>query len=169
MEGCFLAAVGKLLYSCTSLFLHKIIAASISIVVCALVELAMGSSVSTVLEASKSSLSNNQKFSSNHSGLSCAARKVLRTAIDSNTNLCKNATSSVKTSGKRFPLRIGSVPDSTKNATRKRRGRRCQNPEGCQALAKQVIYGERDSGAEPKYCKDHRGDCDADHHCFLCI
>jgi hypothetical protein len=39
----------------------------------------------------------------------------------------------------------------------KRWGRSCAHPEGCQALAIQVIYGDRSLESESQYCKDHRG------------
>ena len=49
------------------------------------------------------------------------------------------------------------VQNNTIDRFPKRRGRRCQHPEGCHALAKQVIYGERESNAVPQFCKNHRG------------
>ncbi len=48
---------------------------------------------------------------------------------------------------------------STNSETRSRTrwGRRCMYPEGCAALAKEVLYGDRRVGSLPQFCKSHRG------------
>jgi hypothetical protein len=47
--------------------------------------------------------------------------------------------------------------NNTLRSSSKRWARRCLHPEGCLALSKQVIYGDKGVDAQPQFCKDHRG------------